>query len=288
MTGYGRAATATETIGPGPRFVVELRSVNHRGFDIKIRSDHPDGFCDGEIARTVRAGVERGTVTVAVRAERAGTTGLDIARVRSAYQALERLRGELGLPDPVDLAAVARLASTQASAEITLQGEEMWTVLRPVLEAALAELIETRSREGDALHTDLSERLGRLGGLVNQVETAVAPVPARFTRRLEDRLAALRDTPGFDPGRIAQEVALMAERLDVSEELVRLRAHLDHLRTLLDATVSVGRKLDFVIQEIGREINTIGSKAQDATVAALVIEGKAELEKIREQAQNIE
>jgi len=288
MTGYGRAATAADHSGASPRFVVELRSVNHRGFDIKIRSDRPDGFCDGEIARTVRGAVERGTVTVAVREEKSGTASLDLERIRSTYQALERLRAELGLPAPVDLGVVARLAAGQGPGEIQLRGEEMWAVLRPILEAAVAELVETRSREGDALRADLTERLGRLSAIVDQVQTAVAPVPARFTRRLEERLAALRDTPGFDQGRIAQEVALMAEKLDVSEELVRLRAHLTHLGTLLDAQGSVGRKLDFVIQEVGREINTVGSKAQDATVAAQVIEGKAELEKIREQAQNIE
>jgi uncharacterized protein (TIGR00255 family) len=288
MTGYGRASGAAQQSTGSPRFVVELRSVNHRGFDIKIRSDRPDGFCDGEIARAVRAAVERGTVTVAVREERPTTTGLDPERIRSTHRVLERLRGELGLAAPVDLATVAAFLSTHGASEMPLHGEEMWTVLRPVLETALAELGDTRAREGEALRVDLAARVARLTGIVDQVETAVAPVPARFTRRLEERLAALREMPGFEPGRIAQEAALMAERLDVSEELVRLRAHLDHIRGLLDAPGAVGRKLDFVIQEIGREINTIGSKAQDAAVAAQVIEGKAELEKIREQAQNIE
>jgi uncharacterized protein (TIGR00255 family) len=288
MTGYGRAATAADQTGASPRFVVELRSVNHRGFDIKVRSDRPDGFCDGEISRTVRGAVERGTVTVAVREEKTGTASLDVDRIRTTYHALDRMRAELGLPAPLDLAVVAKIAAGNGPGEIQLRGEEMWVLLRPVLEAALAELVETRSREGDVLRGDLAERVARLSEIVDQVQTAVAPVPARFTRRLEERLAALRDTPGFDQGRVAQEVALMAERLDVTEELVRLRAHLTHLGTLLDAQGSVGRKLDFVIQEIGREINTVGSKAQDATVAAQVIEGKAELEKIREQAQNIE
>lgn len=288
MTGYGRASSATDQPPGSPRFVVELRSVNHRGFDIKIRSDRPDGYCDGEIARTVRATVERGTVTVAVREERPNATGLDPERIRSTYRVLERLRGELGLGAPIDLATVAAFLSTHGSGEMPLHGEEMWAVLRPVLEAALAELANTRAREGEVLRADLVARLTRLTTIVDQVETAVAPVPGRFTRRLEERLAGLRDAPGFEPGRVAQEVALMAERLDVSEELVRLRAHLEHLRALLEAPGAVGRKLDFVIQEIGRELNTTGSKAQDAAVAAQVIEGKAELEKIREQAQNIE
>ena len=126
------------------------------------------------------------------------------------------------------------------------------------------------------------------GAVAAAVATAAAAVPSRFARRLEEKLAALRDAPGFDPGRVAQEVALLADRLDVSEELVRLGAHLDHFGHLLAAAGAVGRKLDFVIQEIGRELNTIASKSQDAGVAALVIDAKAELERMREQAQNVE
>src|SRR5689334_17277914 len=148
MTGYGRATSAApQSPGTGaPRFVIELRSVNHRGFDIKIRSDRPDGFCDGEIARAVRAAVERGTVTVAVREERPTATGLDPERIRSTYRVLERLRGELGLPAPVDLATVAAFLSTHGASEMPLHGEDMWTVLRPILEVALAELADTRAR----------------------------------------------------------------------------------------------------------------------------------------------
>jgi uncharacterized protein (TIGR00255 family) len=131
-------------------------------------------------------------------------------------------------------------------------------------------------------------RVGQLRAIVAQVAAAAAPVAERFARRIEDRLATLRDQPGFEPARVAQEAALMAERLDVSEELVRLGTHLGHLDELMGAAGAVGRKLDFVIQEIGRELNTIGSKAQDAKVAGLIIDGKAELEKVREQAQNIE
>jgi uncharacterized protein (TIGR00255 family) len=183
---------------------------------------------------------------------------------------------------------VAAFLSNREAPRPLLGGEDMWRALRPAVDAALAQLIETRAREGAALGLDLSGRAQKLQAIVEAIELAVKPIPARFARRLDDRLAALRDVPGFDPGRAAQEVALMAERLDVSEEMVRLRTHLDHFRALLRTEVPVGRKLDFVIQEMGREINTVGSKAQDAAVAARVIEGKAELEKIREQAQNIE
>jgi len=247
MTGFGRATVDTEG-GPAAgrgRLRVEIRSVNHRGLDLKIRAPQPDAFCEAELGRAVRAAVERGSVTVHIREEAAPARG-------------------------------------------GLEGEALWEVLRPGVERALAELVATRKREGAALTEDIGGRVGRLAMLVAQIREATAILPERYARRIEERLAALREQPGFEPGRIAQEAALMAERLDVSEELVRLDAHLSHLSELLRAPGAVGRKLDFVVQEVGRELNTIGSKAQDANVAALVIEGKAELEKLREQAQNIE
>jgi uncharacterized protein (TIGR00255 family) len=143
-------------------------------------------------------------------------------------------------------------------------------------------------------------RVAKLQELARAIAAGAATLPDKFVRRLEERLAAVRELPGFEPGRLAQEAALMAERLDVSEEITRLETHLGHLLEILggrgagggapaaSANQAVGRKLDFVIQEVGRELNTVGSKAQDAGIAGLVIEGKVELEKIREQAQNIE
>jgi uncharacterized protein (TIGR00255 family) len=288
MTGYGRRVVDLDRTGTAARLAVEIRSVNHRSFDLKIRLDEPDVFCESEIARLVRASIERGTVSVSVRAEQPSGGTLDLNRIRQTYDALERFRREAGMATPVDLATVAAFLATVASTENPLHGEEMWRVLHPAVQRAVVDLLETRSREGLVLRADLTARADRLSMLADRVATAVEPIPARFGRRLADRLAGLREMPGFDPGRVAQEIALMADRLDVSEELLRLKTHLDHFRVLLDSDVAVGRKLDFVIQEMGREINTIGSKAQDAAVAGEVIEAKAELEKIREQAQNIE
>jgi uncharacterized protein (TIGR00255 family) len=288
MTGYGRRVADLDRSGTAVRLAVEIRSVNHRSFDLKIRSDEPDAFCESEIARLVRASVERGTVSVSVRAERPSGGPIDVDRIRQTYDALERFRREAGMAQPVDLATVAAFLANAVAGENPLRGEEMWRVLHPAVQGAVVDLLATRTREGLVLRADLASRAERLSMLADRIATAVEPIPARFGRRLADRLAALREMPGFDPGRVAQEIALMAERLDVSEELLRLKTHLDHFRALFDSDVAVGRKLDFVIQEMGREINTIGSKAQDAVVAAEVIEAKAELEKIREQAQNIE
>jgi uncharacterized protein (TIGR00255 family) len=285
MTGFGRA-----TVEAGEkRLRIEMRSVNHRGLDLKIRSHFADSYCDAEVSRAVRGAVERGAVTVSIREESGvGASGIDEGRVRSAHAALERLRRELGLSPPVDLSTVAAFIGTSAG-DSALAGEALWEVLRPGIDAALDELRATRAREGEALAADLRARLDRLAEIARGIEAGAAGLPERFARRLEERLAAVREQPGFDRGRLAQEAALMAERLDVSEELTRLATHLGHLREIIRTGASaVGRKLDFVIQEVGRELNTVGSKAQDAGIAALVIEGKVELEKVREQAQNIE
>jgi uncharacterized protein (TIGR00255 family) len=289
MTGFGRAIVDVDAnVGDGRgRLRVEIRSVNHRGLDLKVRAPQPDAFCEAEIGRAVRAAVERGSVTVHIREEASAPRGgIDESRVRHVHGVLERLRGELGMAEPVGLEAIAAFMSAGGGGG--LEGEALWEALRPGVDKALAELVATRKREGAALTEDIRGRLAHLGELVGQVRAAAAVLPERFARRIEERLAALRGQPGFEPARVAQEAALMAERLDVTEELVRLETHLGHLAELVRAPGAVGRKVDFVVQEVGRELNTIGSKAQDAGVAGLVIEGKAELEKLREQAQNIE
>jgi len=280
MTGFGRGS-----VDAGQRRLrVEIRSVNHRGLDLKIRSGESDAFCDSEIARAVRAAIERGAVTVLIRDESAAASaGIDEARVRALYGVLERLRQELKIAEPVTLGTVG--AYLGASHGAALSGESLWEVLRPAVEAALDELTAMRAREGAALAADLGARRSRLGELTATLRARAATLPEKFAQRLHERLAG---QTGIEPGRLAQEVALMAERLDVTEELVRLETHLGHLGEILKSSGAVGRKLDFVVQEIGRELNTVASKAQDAEMAAVVIDAKAELEKLREQAQNVE
>lgn len=283
MTGFGRATTTVR----GRRLSVEIRSVNHRGFDAKVRARELDGACEVEILRALRAAVARGAVLVSVREDGGALQALDLERVRAVHAALEALRGELRLAEPVGLSTVAAFLAGPAGAPA---GPDVtWDELRPAVEEALRGLAATRAEEGAALAQDLGRRVETLRSIVSLIGTAAAPLPTRAARRLEERLAALDAVPAVDPVRLAQEVALLAERLDVTEELVRLDAHLGHLERLLGQEAEpAGRKMDFVVQEIGRELNTIGSKVQDAELASLVIEGKAELEKIREQAQNVE
>ena len=291
MTGFGRARAVlgSRTVG------VEIRSLNHRGLDIKVRAYDtllaPE--IETEILRLVRQTLARGSVAISLRDE-AGEGqggGIDAARVRQMHAALDGLRQEMGLPLPIDLATVGTfMASTKGGPMSEIPSSD-WATLAPAMEAALAGLCAMREHEGAAIRADLEHRLSNLRGLVERIAELVAIVPGRAARRLEERVAALAGSSvTIDPSRLAQEIALLAERLDVSEEIVRLRAHFDHLTALLEGTGkdAPGRRIDFLAQELGRELNTLGAKIQDAAIAALVIDGKAELEKLREQAQNIE
>ncbi len=290
MTGFGRGVSQLGA----RRLLVEVRSLNGRGIDIKIRGrdfDLPPAV-EIEVVSMLRARLARGTVSVLVREEggESGPTAIEPAAIRGAHQILEELRRDLGLAQPVDLATVAAFLAGPAAGHARRE-ELSWDGLRPALEQAIGELQAMRAREGAVLAVDLNQRLERLRALAAQIGESAAGMPTRAARKLQERLAAV--VPGsapIEPERLAQEVALLAERLDVSEELVRLRTHLDHMGTLLAGTTpeTPGRKIDFLVQEIGRELNTIGSKVQDASIAAMVVDGKAELEKLREQAQNIE
>jgi len=291
MTGFGRARATL-----GPRTVgVEIRSLNHRGLDIKLRAYDAQlaPEIESEILRLVRQTLARGSVAISLRDETTDGQGgvLDVAHVRQLHQVLDRLRQEMGLPGPLDLGTVGTFMGATKAGPATEIPATSWLALAPAVEAALASLCAMRKHEGEAIRADLERRLANMRTLVARISELAELVPGRAGRRLEERLTTLVGAnPAIDPARLAQEVALLADRLDVSEEIARLRAHFEHLATLLDGkgADAPGRRIDFLAQEIGREFNTLGGKIQDAAIAALVIDGKAELEKLREQAQNIE
>jgi uncharacterized protein (TIGR00255 family) len=314
MTGFGRAVALVGT----RRIVVELRSVNHRGLDVKIRGRSLAAAAEIDLLRRVRAACARGSIQISVDEDggSAGEGGADLGpeRLRALAERLERLRSQLGLAGAVDLPTLA--AFVRLERERTVEGPAPlgWDDIRPAVNEALAGLQETRAREGAALALDLRARAQRLDQLVAEIGARIPGSADKALRRLTERLtvaaAALRQIPdggGVDPGRLAQEAAVLADRLDVSEELARLGAHLARLRDLVaqgegtktgagasdpmvpgPSSEGVGRPLEFLLQEVGRELNTLGTKAQDVDISTLVIAGKAELEKIREQAQNIE
>jgi uncharacterized protein (TIGR00255 family) len=283
MTGFGRGVAEKA----GVRATVDVRSVNHRFLDLKLRGPLAPATEDA-IATRVRATLERGAVTVSVNVVRAAGGGvrLDADAARQAHAALAELARTLGTEPPGLGLVLAQPGVVAAASEDDRESDEVAIV--SALEAALAQLAQMRAREGEALARELAARLADLARLRATIEQAAANVPDQLQRRLRDRLDKLLRDESVEPARLAQEVALLADRADVTEELVRLASHLEQARELIAATAPAGRRLDFLAQELGRELNTIGSKSASAEITAAVVEAKAVLEKLREQVQNVE
>jgi uncharacterized protein (TIGR00255 family) len=285
MTGHGagEASLAAGTVR------VELRAVNHRHLDARVRV--PDALSEGAmlVEDLLRAGCVRGRIEGQVRLETSASAGrIDLNRARSVYQSLASLRDELAPGTPLPIDAVLRAPGVFESAA-ALPGEEVTEALRVATERAVQDLAAMRAREGEALAKDLSERLALLREHASWVETRRPEVVENHRQRLKKRIDTLLagSEIALDAGRLAQEVALFADRSDVAEELTRLASHIEQFTHLLAQDDAVGRKLDFLVQELGREINTIGSKANDAGITHRVVEMKAELERVREQVQNV-
>ncbi|HEY7958188.1 MAG TPA: YicC/YloC family endoribonuclease [Polyangia bacterium] len=288
MTGYGRGTCEVA----GRRLHVELRSLNHRFLEVKLRLPWGDPAIEQQITQLLRTKIDRGVVTVSVRDE-GGAAALalkvrvDLALARGYVEALEQLRQALGVVAPIPLELVATQPGVLAAGEALPDSELLWKALEPGLSQALDGLVESRAREGAAIAADLKERLASVERIASDLRTLTASAPEQYRARLTERLERARAS-GIDEQRIAQEVAIMADKLDVSEELTRLGAHLAELGRLLDQSGPQGRRLDFLTQELNREINTLGSKSPSAQCAARVVDAKAELEKLREQIQNVE
>jgi uncharacterized protein (TIGR00255 family) len=290
MTGYGRA----EVSGPRLAVSVECRSVNHRHLDIVLKLPRALAVYEADARRLVQAAVQRGRVDVSATLAAAGGGGLGSLSVNTAqareYEAAARaLADELGLTPSLRIEwLLAQPGVLARDAEPATSPEEGWSLLAPALEAALADLVARRETEGKALAQELGTLHDTLEAGVALIVVRVPKTQARRATRLRERVQALLGEVPVDEGRLATEVAALAERADITEELARLRAHLGELRARLDEGGTVGRPLDFLIQEINREINTVGSKADDLEISQAVIAAKATLEKIREQVQNIE
>ena len=294
MTGYGRGSAERDD----RRATVEIRSVNHRFLDLKLRGAPLDPALEDLLGARVRKSIERGAVTVTVKLDQrdaAGAFRIDAALARSVHAELARLAAQLGLdrgPDPVPLALVIAQPGVVLAADVEPDSERVNEAALDAIDAALAGLLAMRDLEGAALVRDLTARLTTLAAAVVTVERVGATQPEEGRRRLEERIGRLLASSKVevDPARLAQEVAILADKLDVTEEVVRLRSHLDQVAAVLAAPDggAVGRRLDFLVQELGRELNTIASKSSAAEIARVIVVAKAELEKIREQVQNVE
>jgi len=287
MTGFGSA----EGEVLGGRLSIEIRSVNHRYFNPQLKLPFELGGVEGPLRERLRQLLERGHVTVSARwieaPQREAAVAVDLARARQLVAAAKELKKRLKLKGEVDLAFVARQPDV-LNAHQDGSAPAQWSEVEPIAERAVQELLGMRAREGAALAAELG---GRLGALEQAAGTIEQRAPERLTAelaRLKKAVAELAAGVQIDEQRLALEVALMADRVDITEELVRLRTHLAACRTALATDGAVGKQLGFLAQELLREVNTIGSKANDAGIAQTVIAMKGELEKLREQLDNLE
>jgi uncharacterized protein (TIGR00255 family) len=289
MTAYGSAETSAD----GLTVAVEIRSVNSRFLDIVLRLPHGYGGCEERIKATIGARLERGRVELrlTIRNERRIGAGfeVDLPLATAYHQALCQLRDALtpGGEVPLALLAAANGVIRPCEVEPDLDGE--WPLIQQCLDSALQALQGMRRREGEHLAVDFSKRLALIETAIDAIEADCQGRVEVYRRRLQARIEALTDgVVALDPSRIAQEAALLADRSDISEEIVRARSHLSQFRILMTGPAPAGRQLNFLLQEMGREMNTIGAKTDQADAAHRVVAVKGELEKLREQVQNVE
>ena len=288
MTGYGKAEAASEA----GRIIVEIRSVNHRYGEIYIKIPRALMPFENEVRKLVAGRLKRGKIEVFVQQEGVAGAGslpvLDLQLARVYHEAFMKMKEALGLHEQVTLSLIAAQKDVLSLGE----SENATATLHEELLAAAGDAVDNldamRLREGAALMEDLANRRGFLSTLIARVAERAPLVVTDAAKRLTERVAQLAGESGVDEGRMAQEIAFMADRCDITEELVRFNSHLQQFDETLLMDEPVGRKLDFLLQELNREVNTIGSKANDAEIASCVVQLKAELEKIREQIQNIE
>lgn len=281
MTGFGRGSAAAGAL----RVTVELRAVNHRFLEVKLRGAAGPAI-EEQVTAAVRERVSRGALTAAVVIDRgpAGAVAIDRAAAVAAHRTLATLAYELGMAPPTmaDVLAVPGVLAAGGPA-----GDDFAPLVAQATAAALDELTAHRAREGQALVADVAARVAAVRELHGAIATAAAAAGPAIAARVTERIERL--APGVvSPERLAQELALLVERADVTEELVRAAAHLEALAATLAEGGPIGRRLDFLLQELGREINTTGAKSPTAAISALVVQAKAELEKMREQVQNLE
>jgi uncharacterized protein (TIGR00255 family) len=290
MTGFGRAELAGDTLS----VTVETRSVNHRHLDIGIRLPSALASFDAEVRRAVQGRVDRGRVDVSVQIAPASsqptrTVRFDTELARRYVEQARHLAREIGVPSDVDLRWVLERPGVLEHSDVPpIEAAAVWPLVTDALTRALDELVERRTTEGAALATELRELGSALAGVLGQM-TGRAPLAAsRREERLRERMTAMLAGTNVDESRVATEVAVWATKTDVTEELARLRVHLDEFGLMLDKGGSVGRPFDFLIQEMHREVNTVGSKADDLELSQAALAAKGLLEKIREQVQNLE
>jgi uncharacterized protein (TIGR00255 family) len=287
MTGYGQGMATGETF----KVTIDVRSVNNRNLDIHWRAPQDLAALEIPLRKQVQAVVARGRVDVTVNFTQTVDVAYELNRplIRGLVEALRAVREEFGLTGDVDLATIAKLPNVlqPVSGENKLS-EAVTRGVEAALTQALTALVAMRAVEGHELQRELLARIARIEAHLTVIEANSASIVEVYREKLKRRLAELLESVAVDETRLAQEVAYLADRSDITEEIARLRSHLPQLRELLAADGEIGKKLDFLLQEVNREANTILSKSAELAICDAAIEIKTEVEKLREQAQNVE
>ena len=288
MTGFGRCEVQKEA----RKFTVELKGVNHRYLDVNIRMPKKLNFFETAIRTLLKSYATRGKVDIFITYEDASQNQLSVKynEVLAAeyLKYLNQMAEEFGLENDIRVSTLSRYPEVFTMEEQTEDEEELWNGLKEALEGAFTQFVETRTTEGENLKKDILEKLGNLEELVGYIEERSPQIVKEYREKLEEKTRELLADTQIEEGRIAAEVILFADKICTDEEVVRLKSHISHMRNTLEEKEGIGRKLDFIAQEMNREANTILSKANDIEVSDCAISLKTEIEKIREQIQNIE
>ena len=288
MTGFGRCEIQKES----KKFTVELKSVNHRYLDVNIRMPKKLNFFETAIRSLLKSYANRGKVDIFITYEDSTQNQMAVkynSSIAAEYlKYLRQMAEEFGLEDDIRVSTLSRYPEVFTMEEQTEDEEELWNGLKEALEGAFSHFVETRTAEGENLKKDILDKLSNLEVLIGYIEERSPQIIQEYRTKLEEKVHELLEDTQIEDSRIAAEVILFADKICTDEEVVRLKSHIRHMRSTLEEEEGIGRKLDFIAQEMNREANTILSKANDLEVSNHAISLKTEIEKIREQIQNIE
>ena len=288
MTGFGRC----EVLKDSRKFTVELKSVNHRYLDVNIRMPKKLNFFETSIRTLLKSYADRGKVDIFITYEDLSQSQVSVkynAALAAEYlKYLNQMAEEFSLDNDVRVSTLSRYPEVFTMEECSEDEDELWNGLKEALEGAFSQFVEMRTKEGERLKEDILLKLDLLSEQIRFIEERSPQIIAEYRTKLEEKMRELLEDTQIDDNRIAAEVILFADKICTDEEVVRLKSHIQHMRATLEEKEGIGRKLDFIAQEMNREANTILSKANDLETSNLAIDLKTEIEKIREQIQNIE
>ena len=289
MTAYARAEKTADEIN----ISTEIRSYNSRYLDVSLRIMHGFNVLEEKIKALIIKKIARGRIEMSLQindgSDEAYNFEINIPKAKAYYDRLVQLKDQLGLHSEIAVDLLVREGGVIRSVEIDRDMDTVWPVVRDCVDEALNNLVEMRKKEGEFIALDITGRINRIEESVHLIEKESSDLLFHYQQRLKERIAALtRGMVEVDPERITQEAAFLADKSDISEEIVRVTSHIKQFRTIMNSEEPAGRKLNFLLQELHREFNTMGSKTEKAHVSHTVVEVKSELEKIREQLQNVE